>query len=246
MTSPQSARFHTRRVSAGGAILTVLLLALTACRHEPRPPGAASPAGTYEADVPGYGDTGARLTLQLERNGRYHMLVNTHNAVGAPSGDYHDQVGTWTAVDAGRIRLIAADSSVVLLDRGREGVLRIMAAPGLAGAAEEGPMLVRVSDLAGGGITPPVRTLFGWYAQGPETGFFGECPEAIIREVAPEGEYRALRAAYDAYEKPPGSRVLVYIEGYYRQYLRADGTGATQSVVPVRFIGIHRAGDCGP
>jgi hypothetical protein len=246
MTAPHASLVRGLRTSAHGAALTVLLLAFTACRHEPGPKTGASPAGTYEADVPGYAGTGARLTLQLERNGRYHLLVNSHHAFGAPSGEYDDQVGRWTAGENGRIRLVSADSGVILLDQGPGGVLRLTAAPGLPPAATDNPMLVRISDRAEGGVVPPVRTLFGWYGQGPETAFFGECPDGIIREVAPQGEYRALRAAYDAFGKPPGARVLVYIKGYYRQYLRADGTGTTPSVVPVRFIGIHRAGDCGP
>jgi len=90
-------------------------------------------------------------------------------------------------------------------------------------------------------LEPRVR-MRGEYRYLAGAGRFRECLTGLDMPVAPEGDNRALEAAYLAEQEAPGEVVLVHVEGRIEQRMPMEGPGPVSTLVPERFGGVSAYG----
>lgn len=93
---------------------------------------------------------------------------------------------------------------------------------------------------------PPSGTmsLQGYYSLAGSTGSFQVCGTGQQWRVSQEGDVAALEEAYREANVPPGSGLLVEVEGGIDSRPRPDGAGNETMLIVARFIGSFPGRTC--
>jgi len=138
---------------------------------------------------------------------------------------------------------LSADGRTVTLDGGREGA---------TSWALKGSRTLRLLDRTGNSIDSelpydlsrlpvfeamePRLQLLGMFRYLADAPLFRDCHSELQWPVAMSDDYRALEHAYRARHTPPGSELLVVLDGRIEQRPKVDGPGTAPTLVVERFV----------
>jgi uncharacterized lipoprotein YbaY len=216
-------------------------------RHAPLDPLPA----TFHGERACIGCRPGSETLELRPDGVFILRVTLEGSSGEP--EVHDDLGTWSLDDGGRLVLRGGREAPAVLDladpehliRREPGASIDRPAGGVAVAGARDLVLERQAMCA---PLEPRLLLQGHYRYLADAARFSECLTGMNLPVALEADHLALEQAYlraiVELGLEPGTPLLVSVEGWVTPRPRVDAAGTKDTLIIERFIGVWPAEDC--
>lgn len=187
--------------------------------------------GTFTGLLPCADCTGMRYHINLLPGGAYMQRVS-YLRDGRDESYY--ELGTWS---------LSSDGRMLILEGGRDGkaywlvsdsrTLRKLDHKGNPINSELSYDLTRRASVEPMDLRVSLMGVFRYMADAPR---FRDCRTNLQWPVARSGNYRALERAYIDAHVPPGSELLVSINGRIEQQPRVEGGGTEPTLIVERYL----------
>ena len=203
-------------------------------------PDALRLPASWEGTLPGADGT-IHWHLDLLPEQRYR-LRRTYE--GKPAPNRFDEIGRWAlAADSARVDLFVADEKRVQLLVEADGSLKKLDMAGKPITAGHSDRLERLPHPE---LIEPRLKVSGLFIYMADAAVITLCADGSRMPVAMEGDFRALQAAYQKAQPPPGKALLASVEGRIAtRPSMEESLPPLDTLVVERFIKLTPQGSCG-